>query len=102
MSPRQAAATALHYPVSIGGHEDTVHTICFCGAAWVCPEWRATVVVPEQRLSRTLVTVGLAWSLIVGGLSAAFSTPLSNPLACLLLPALVGGLLVLASRLGAL
>lgn len=88
--------------MSIGGHEDTVHTICFCGAAWVCPEWKATVVVPEQRLSRTLVTVGLGWVLVIGGGWAAFSTPLSNPLACPLLLALVGGLLVLARRLGAL
>lgn len=101
MDPRQVAATAVqHFPVSVGGL-GTAHTICNCGAAWPCPEWQATVVVPVQRLSRTLITVGLVWMLAGGGLLAAFAT-LPGWLVGLMFPLLVGGLLLLARRLGAL
>lgn len=122
MSPRQAAAARrLHAPEMVGGRDETAHPVCGCctresrrlappgeagrEVSYPCRYWREAAAVPaepERSLASTLVTVGLASTLSVSALWVAFATPLGSWLSCLVFPALVGGLLVLARRMGAL
>ena len=118
MSPREAAATRrLHAPEMVGGRDETAHPVCGCctresrrlarsgEVSYPCRYWLEAAAVPEEperSLPSVLVTVTLGSTLSVAGLWVAFATPLGNALSCLIFPALVGLLLVLARRLGAL